>query len=166
MQSYRAAAQKLPRQSTPPPVYPLPRRAAGRSLVWLQHRRLCATIKLFSATNRPDSSAWLTEEGKRCHRFCNRSAGQDVAWMENSHRNHHARSDGEDNSVYRREQQRSWETNVVIIQRAWRATLDRKQSWHRAYHRRTHHQHETAPLDPFQSTAGMEGLGQDMSTVG
>ncbi|XP_064159345.1 schwannomin-interacting protein 1 isoform X1 [Anguilla rostrata] len=104
------------------------------------------------------------EEGKRCHRFCNRSAGQDVAWMENSHRNHHARSDGEDNSVYRREQQRSWETNVVIIQRAWRATLDRKQSWHRAYHRRTHHQHETAPLDPFPSTAGMEGLGQDMST--
>ncbi|KAJ8368808.1 hypothetical protein SKAU_G00088360 [Synaphobranchus kaupii] len=103
------------------------------------------------------------EEGKRYHRFCNRSAGQGVAWMENSHRNHHARSDGEDNSPYRREQQRTWETNAVIIQRAWRATLDRKQSCHRGCKRRTHHQHETAPLGPFQATLGMTGLGQDMS---
>ncbi|KAJ8280342.1 hypothetical protein GJAV_G00053420 [Gymnothorax javanicus] len=106
------------------------------------------------------------EEGKRYHRFCNKSAVQGIAWMENSHRNQRTRSDGEDNSPYRRELQRAWETNAVIIQRAWRATLDRKQTWPRECKRRTHHQHETAPLGPFQTTVGTNGLRQEVSPVG
>ncbi|KAJ8256286.1 hypothetical protein COCON_G00184380, partial [Conger conger] len=95
------------------------------------------------------------EEGKRYHRYCNRSGSQGVAWMENSHRNHHARSDSEDNSP--REQQH-WETNAVIIQRAWRAALDRKQTCPRGCKQCTHHQHATALLGPLQTE-----LGEDMS---
>ncbi|KAJ8388670.1 hypothetical protein AAFF_G00130790 [Aldrovandia affinis] len=98
--------------------------------------------------------------------------------MENSRRNHHARSDDEDNSSYRREQLHFWETKVVIIQRAWRATLYRKQSWRRGckhmHHQREtaplgpcqhhmHHQRETAPLGPCQTTLSIDGFGPDPS---
>ncbi|XP_029570854.1 schwannomin-interacting protein 1 isoform X2 [Salmo trutta] len=100
------------------------------------------------------------EEEKRHHRFCNHGGGQQVLKME---RNVYLRSEEEDdNSPRCVEHQRYWETKAIVIQRAWRATLYRKESCQGDCENRTHHQCGTESLESYQ-TAVMDEFGQDLS---
>ncbi|XP_076002507.1 schwannomin-interacting protein 1 isoform X2 [Genypterus blacodes] len=71
------------------------------------------------------------EEVKKYHRYCNHSGGQAVSKVE---RSRPRRSEEEaDNSPNRREQQHHrLETKAIVIQRAWRASVSRKDSWEKS----------------------------------
>ncbi|XP_069562389.1 schwannomin-interacting protein 1 isoform X1 [Brachyistius frenatus] len=68
------------------------------------------------------------EEVKKYHRYCNHSGGQAVQKVE---RNCPCRSEEkDDNSPRQCDQQQRLEKKAIIIQRAWRASLSRRQSHH------------------------------------
>ncbi|CAL8374120.1 unnamed protein product [Gadus morhua 'NCC'] len=67
------------------------------------------------------------DEGKRYHRYCSHSGGSGVLKVE---RNRSRKSEDEgSNSAHCREQQQHLETKAVVIQRAWRASQSRRESW-------------------------------------
>ncbi|CAL8334708.1 unnamed protein product [Boreogadus saida] len=67
------------------------------------------------------------EEGKRYHRYCSHSGGSGLLKVE---RNRSRKSEDEgSNSAHCREQQQHLETKAVVIQRAWRASQSRRESW-------------------------------------
>ncbi|XP_067451004.1 schwannomin-interacting protein 1 isoform X2 [Thunnus thynnus] len=89
------------------------------------------------------------EEVKRYHRYCNHSGGQAVSKVERSRP--HRSEDEDDNSPHRREQWQHLEIKAIVIQRAWRATVTRRGSWHGQDKNRTsHHQDETVPSKSLQ----------------
>ncbi|XP_077468488.1 schwannomin-interacting protein 1 isoform X1 [Stigmatopora argus] len=67
------------------------------------------------------------EEVKRYHRYCNHSGGQTASKVEG----HPQRSEGEaDNRPHRcGQQQQQLEIKAIIIQRAWRASMSRREIW-------------------------------------
>ncbi|KAG5269787.1 hypothetical protein AALO_G00206140 [Alosa alosa] len=69
----------------------------------------------------------------------------------------------EDNSPHRREQQQYWEGKAVIIQRAWRSALFRKQHWQEPMENRTLLQQEDTLLQSFPTTLAINSLVQDLS---
>ncbi|CAL8347341.1 unnamed protein product [Arctogadus glacialis] len=67
------------------------------------------------------------DEGKRYHRYCSHSGGSGLLKVE---RNCSRKSEDEgSNSAHCREQQQYLETKAVVIQRAWRASQSRRESW-------------------------------------
>ncbi|XP_031599869.2 schwannomin-interacting protein 1 isoform X1 [Oreochromis aureus] len=89
------------------------------------------------------------EEVKRYHRFCNHSGGQAVQKIE---RSCPCRSEMEDdNSLHCRDQQQHLEIKAVVIQRAWRASMSRRESWQAQDKNRTNdHWRETVPSESLQ----------------
>ncbi|KAM7399217.1 hypothetical protein PAMP_018503 [Pampus punctatissimus] len=95
------------------------------------------------------------EEVKRFHRYCNHSGGQAVSKVERSRLRSSEEED--DNSPHRHKQQQHLEIKAIVIQRAWRASVNRRASWDRQGKNRTsHHLDETVPSkglpDPVMTT--------------
>ncbi|KAL3991844.1 gamma-glutamyltranspeptidase / glutathione hydrolase / leukotriene-C4 hydrolase [Sarotherodon galilaeus] len=88
------------------------------------------------------------EEVKRYHRYCNHSGGQAVQKIESCP----CRSEMEDdNSLRCRDQQQHLEIKAVVIQRAWRASMSRRESWQAQDKNRTNdHWRETVPSESLQ----------------
>ncbi|KAM7412999.1 hypothetical protein PAMA_020401 [Pampus argenteus] len=101
------------------------------------------------------------EEVKRFHRYCNHSGGQAVSKVERSRLRRSEEED--DNSPHRHEQQQHLEIKAIVIQRAWRASVNRRASWHgQGKNRSSHHLDETVPPkslpDPVMTTDISPGL--------
>ncbi|XP_041795947.1 schwannomin-interacting protein 1 isoform X2 [Chelmon rostratus] len=92
------------------------------------------------------------EEVKRYHRYCNHSGGQAAPKVERSRTRRSEEED--DNSPHRQEQQQHLEFKAIVIQRAWRASTSRRESWQGQDKNRTsHHRGETVPPESLQDPA-------------
>ncbi|XP_066508320.1 uncharacterized protein [Hoplias malabaricus] len=103
------------------------------------------------------------EEGRKYHRFCNHSGGGQGGLKVERNR-HPPRMEGEDNSPHRRQQQLDWESKAIVIQRAWRMAMDRKQSWQEGPKNCMHLLCDADPEeDPFTTGLTIEELGQNLT---
>ncbi|GAA6082923.1 schwannomin-interacting protein 1 isoform X1, partial [Tachysurus ichikawai] len=102
-----------------------------------------------------------TDEGRKCHRFCNHSgAGLSGLKME---RNRHQRTEIEENATLPNEQQLLMEKKAIIIQRAWRALLGRKQGWQEVPKNRINHLDLVSREDAFPANLPTGELGQNLT---
>ncbi|XP_072524596.1 schwannomin-interacting protein 1 isoform X1 [Salminus brasiliensis] len=120
-------------------------------------------VRARGETERTRLSLCITQEdGRKYHRFCNHGGGGvGGSRMEG---NRHQRTEGEDNSPRRWEQQLVWESKARVIQRAWRTALDRKQAWQEGPKNRMLNLCGT-DLEEETFTAGLtlEELGQNLT---
>ncbi|XP_028275436.1 schwannomin-interacting protein 1 isoform X2 [Parambassis ranga] len=89
------------------------------------------------------------EEVKRYHQYCNHSGGPEVQRVE---RSSSVRSEKKDNNnPHRHNQQQHLEMKAIVIQRAWRASMSRRENWQiQDKNRSSHHWGEMMPSESLQ----------------
>ncbi|XP_058274408.1 schwannomin-interacting protein 1 isoform X1 [Hemibagrus wyckioides] len=101
------------------------------------------------------------DEGRKYHRFCNHgSAGLAGLKME---RNRYQRTEIEENDVFQQEQQLLMEKKAIIIQRAWRTLLGRKQGWQEAPKNSINHLELVSQEDALPTNLHTGELGQNLT---
>ncbi|KAK3534387.1 hypothetical protein QTP86_014424, partial [Hemibagrus guttatus] len=121
--------------------------------------------RLRGETERKRLSLRITQdEGRKCHRFCNHSsAGLAGLKME---RNRHQRTEIEENATLQQEQQLLMEKKAIIIQRAWRTLMGRKQGWQEVPKNRVNHSELVSQEDALPTNLPTGELGQILTLVG
>ncbi|XP_053083562.1 schwannomin-interacting protein 1 isoform X2 [Pangasianodon hypophthalmus] len=116
--------------------------------------------RLRGETERKRLSLRITqEEGRKYRRFCNHSGGG-LGGLK-MERNCHQLSEIEENALLQQEQQLLMEKKAIIIQRAWRTLLERKQGWQEE--NRINHFEMVSQEDALPTNLPTEELGQNLT---
>ncbi|MCJ8744868.1 hypothetical protein PDJAM_G00123500 [Pangasius djambal] len=106
------------------------------------------------------SDGCTPDEGRKYHRFYDHSGdGLGGFKME---RNHHHRSEGDDNAAHLQEQRLLME-KAILIQRAWRTLLERKQGWQEEPKNCINHFEMVSQEDALPTNLPTGELGQNLT---
>ncbi|KAF4076736.1 hypothetical protein AMELA_G00218510 [Ameiurus melas] len=100
------------------------------------------------------------DEGRKYHHYCNHSGGG--LKME---RSQHQRTEIEANTTLQQEQQLLMEKKAVIIQRAWRTLLERKQGWQEEPKNLINHFEMVSQEDALPTNLPPGELGQNLTLL-
>ncbi|XP_060761817.1 schwannomin-interacting protein 1 isoform X1 [Neoarius graeffei] len=116
--------------------------------------------RLRGETERKRLSLRITQDEGH-HRFCNHSGGG-LGGLK-MERNHHQRTEIEENTALQQEQQLLMEKAAIIIQRAWRTLLERKQGWQEEPKNRINHFEMVLQEDALPTNLPTGELGQNLT---
>ncbi|KAL4647637.1 hypothetical protein GN956_G8749 [Arapaima gigas] len=122
---------------------------------WTLHQGGGGRARGGTRETKPRSLRISQVEGRRFHRFCSRNTVLGVPKMMASHL---SRSDGQEHLP-------DWETKAIIIQRAWRNMLYRKQSWSCACEDNMCRLCNSTPEGPLHTAMVMDTLCPDACLV-
>ncbi|XP_017351421.1 schwannomin-interacting protein 1 isoform X2 [Ictalurus punctatus] len=106
------------------------------------------------------SDGCTPDEGRKYHRFYDHSGdGLGGFKME---RNHHYRTEGDDNAAHLQEQQLLME-KAILIQKAWRTLLEHKQGWQEEPKNRINHFEMVSQGDALPTNLPTGELGQNLT---